>query len=141
MKRRITVVSIAICVLVGSMAGTETLGLLQGDRLMILRADIAGVPFFLYALISTAPFGVVAGFGASSLILWLLDRQPRQPLLLWMIELTTCGALAGVLIGVALGRSDPNHVLPIKLASTAGAVCGIFLGAYGWYEALRRRSA
>jgi hypothetical protein len=143
MKRRVVIMSIALCWALGAPMGTLVLGLLQGDRSMLFRADIAGVPFLAYAFIFAFPVSIAAGLVASALLLFLLRTNPRQTLPLWIVECSASGAVLGAGLGLVLARlsSEVHPLVPVSLVALPGSVCGALLGLYGWYEGGRLKTS
>ncbi len=138
-RRRIFIVSIVVCVLVGVPVGTVVVGVLRGDRSLILARDIAGMPFIVYAFISAGPFAAIAGVIGGAVLLALLGTERWNPKWYgWVLTCAGCGLLAAVAVIGAMSLvslAQGSGLAPLSMFTVgglAGAFCGAVLGLYGW---------
>ena len=144
---RVTLASVIICAVVGPVIGTAVWGALIGQPLLVLSADIIGIPVVAYAAISVGPVGVVMGLLAGLMTSSLLsERQTPRAFLEW----TGLGVVAGVGVGClaplyVLVERPSGELAPVAFAAAAfitAGVCGALIGMFAWYsERSRRRGA
>lgn len=148
MKTRLFLFSVLVCAFVGPLIGLAVWLALAGNPAMLLSTDFAGAPLYVYALIVGAPVGVVAAMLATLICsrLLLTERHPTG-LTQWLLV----GAGAGVGIGILsplflmlVGWGDDGSQLRwastfAAIGGTAGAFCGLLIGAYCWRLARQPR--
>ena len=137
---RIVLVSVAMCVILGIPLGTFFFGVLGGVPSLVLRQDIAGVPFLAYAFITVGPLGTIAGLAGGLLVVALVRaKQWNSQWPGWALVGAGAGALLAcaipLLLSVAGWSSEEGSLVPMfGLFATTGALCGALLGGYGWLE-------
>jgi hypothetical protein len=137
MRKRVFLVSIGVCLLVGVPVGTVVFGVLSGAPWLVFSRDIAGVPFLVYGFISGGPVALVAGMLGGATLLALIGSKNWNPTRLgWALTCAGLGVFVAISLGLALSiagwAEEERLFLMVAFFGLTGGSCGALLGLYGW---------
>lgn len=147
MKTRLFLFNLVVCALFGPLIGLAAWLVFAGNPPAIFSRDFAGGLLFVYALITGAPFGIVAAVVATLICSKLLRSKGRPTRAAgWLVLGGAAGLVVGALGPVFLlltGWGADGSTLTWSLAyaaigGTAGAACGLLIGGYCWRLAARQ---
>jgi MFS family permease len=130
--RKLRVVSVLVCGIVGPILGCAVTGLVTGNPLLVVMSDIAGAPLVAYALISMALPGAAAGVLASGLAGVLIRRGHATGAHRRFAPLvgTALGGIAGFILGGVDPRLGDARARLCLVTTITGAICGLLIAAY-----------
>jgi hypothetical protein len=138
---RVVIRTFAICIIVGSLIGCILFGIfVQGIPLFFLARDIAGVPVLLYAFISGAPIGALAGAIATALGFFVKKRVPNLQLSGWLAVGSAAGFIFGFLYALVafITTFDVSaFTRTLLVLGSTGLICGLLVGAVWGPQASR----
>jgi len=141
-QAKVRIFSVALCGIGGPIIGCAIAGIVNGQPLLVVSWDIAGVPVVLYALIPLAIPGTIIGIFAGYLTGVLMRRGYIDRLTNWQARSlgAALGGLGGIgLWGMLFMQVDAAWSV-LGPAAGAGALCGLLIANYTLRIANRERA-